>query len=79
MTPAGIDHDFNFLTGVERGLEKAEREVNDRLGLGPASDLRAKPRNFLSDSHYAAAGVEVIRAPKGLSRQKENKTRRSNQ
>ncbi|PSN59788.1 hypothetical protein BS50DRAFT_614455 [Corynespora cassiicola Philippines] len=54
-TPAGIDHDFNFLTGVERGLEKAEH------------------------THYAAAGVEVIRAPKGLSRQKENKTRRSNQ
>ena len=29
------------------------------------------------DYHFAAAAVKVIRAPKGMSRAKENKTHRS--
>jgi hypothetical protein len=58
-TPAGIDHDYNFLTSIERGLEKARRAAKGRQA---------------SDQHFAVAGVAVIRAPKGLSRQKDNKT-----
>ncbi|KAF2790210.1 hypothetical protein K505DRAFT_83559 [Melanomma pulvis-pyrius CBS 109.77] len=80
-TPAGIDHDFNFITGIERKLEKAERDVNER-GLGAASEVRDRPRKGqlkgqLSDRDFEAAGVKVIRAPKGLSRQRDNKTHRS--
>ncbi|KAF2638015.1 HIT finger domain-containing protein [Massarina eburnea CBS 473.64] len=73
-TPAGIDHDFNFLTGIERGLEKAARSV-EGTSSGTASDLRHRRP---VDQRLAATGVTVIRAPKGLSRQKDNKTSRTN-
>jgi hypothetical protein len=79
VTPAGIDHDFNFLTGIERDIEKAEQ------GLTKNKDgSTATPRSWSSHKgqthyqHLEAAGVQVIRAPKGLSRQKENKSHRSN-
>jgi len=79
VTPAGIDHDFNFITSVERGLERAEREVNGR-GLGAAPEVRKEARRGeVSARDFSAAGVTVVRAPKGLSRQKENKTHRSGQ
>ncbi|CAO2650756.1 Nn.00g020480.m01.CDS01 [Neocucurbitaria sp. VM-36] len=77
VTPAGIDHDFNFLTGIERNLEKAERTVN-ATSIGAPSDSQPKSRNQPGGIPYgrleAAAGVKIIRAPKGLSRQKENKS-----
>ncbi|KAJ4367299.1 Box C/D snoRNA accumulation [Neocucurbitaria cava] len=77
VTPAGIDHDFNFLTGIERNLEKAERTVN-ATSLGAPSDPQPKSRNQPGGTPYgrleAAAGVQIIRAPKGMSRQKENKS-----
>jgi hypothetical protein len=77
-TPAGIDHDFNFLTSVERGLEKADRHVSDK-GLGAATAPHTRLRKGEpSDQRYAAAGVTVVRAPKGLSRQRENDTHWSN-
>ncbi|KAF2447829.1 hypothetical protein P171DRAFT_429430 [Karstenula rhodostoma CBS 690.94] len=76
-TPAGIDHDYNFLTGIERGLEKADRQLEGQ-GLGSRPDPRRDGKGRLpSDQHFAEAGVTVIRAPKGLSRQKDNKTHRS--
>ncbi|KAF1841163.1 uncharacterized protein K460DRAFT_371154 [Cucurbitaria berberidis CBS 394.84] len=77
VTPAGIDHDFNFLTGIERNLEKAERTVS-ATGIGAASDYQPKSKSQQGGTQYArleaAAGVKIIRAPKGLSRQKENKS-----
>jgi hypothetical protein len=73
-TPAGIDHDYNFLTGIERGLDKAERQLQGK-GLGTVPDSRRDTKGRqTSDQHFAVAGVAVIRAPKGLSRQKDNKT-----
>lgn len=76
-TPAGIDHDYNFLTSIERGLEKAERQVQNH-STGNLSDPRhdANARQP-SHQHFAMAEVTVIRAPQGLSRQKENKTHRN--
>jgi hypothetical protein len=32
-TPAGIDRDYNFLVGIERGIERAEREVTEVRGI----------------------------------------------
>ncbi|KAF1968398.1 hypothetical protein BU23DRAFT_541392 [Bimuria novae-zelandiae CBS 107.79] len=76
-TPAGIDHDFNFLTSIDRGLEKAEKQV-DAHDLGSRSDPRHGTQvGQPIDQHFAAAGVTVIRAPRGLTRQKENKTHRN--
>ncbi|KAF3051463.1 hypothetical protein E8E11_010586 [Didymella keratinophila] len=76
-TPAGIDHDYNFLSGIERDLEKADKSVAERgLDVG----LNARPKSDQSqkmDWQFSAAGIKVIRAPKGMSRAKENKTHRS--
>ncbi|KAF2735508.1 hypothetical protein EJ04DRAFT_195988 [Polyplosphaeria fusca] len=75
-TPAGIDHDFNYLTSIEREVEKAGRQIEDR-GLGPPPPRTGPRKGEISDAQFEAIGVHVIRAPKGLSRQRENKTRRS--
>jgi hypothetical protein len=77
-TPAGIDHDFNFITGVERGLDRLERDRTER-GLGTPANVRTASRKTEAiDRQSAAAGITVIRAPKGLSRRRDNKTRVSN-
>lgn len=80
MTAAGIDHDYNFLSGIERDLEKAD------AGLATVGDDgQTKPRSYafsksqVNYQHLESAGVTVIRAPKGMSRQKENKSHRSKQ
>lgn len=76
-TPAGIDHDYNFLSGIERDLEKSDKSVAER-GLDVGFDSRPKgDRSQRMDHQFSAAGVKVIRAPKGMSRAKENKTHRS--
>jgi hypothetical protein len=83
VTPAGIDHDFNFLTGIERDIEKAEKglkEGSDGASSTPQSwsQARSTRKGQTDYQHLESAGVKVIRAPKGLSRQKENKSHRSN-
>ena len=76
-TPAGIDHDYNFLSGIERDLEKSEKSVIDK-GLDVGLIAKSKrDQNQRMDYQLAAAGVKVIRAPKGMSRAKENNTHRS--
>lgn len=76
-TPAGIDHDYNFLSGIERDLDKSEKSVTERgLDVGHKTKLRSDQAHALGH-HLAAAGVKVIWAPKGMSRSKENKTYRS--
>jgi hypothetical protein len=74
VTPAGIDHDYNFLSGIERDLEKSEKSVSEK---GLDANFNAKPQGgqFQGGDYYQ--GVKVIRAPKGMSRAKENKTHRS--
>ncbi|KAH6615287.1 HIT finger domain-containing protein [Boeremia exigua] len=76
-TPAGIDHDYNFLSGIERDLERSEASVTEKgLDVG----LNTRPKGDQAQAmgfHFAAAGVNMLRAPKGMSRSKENKTHRS--
>ncbi|PVI03834.1 hypothetical protein DM02DRAFT_611954 [Periconia macrospinosa] len=74
-TPAGIDHDFNFLTSIERGLQRAERVENTTSGSASALQHGGNRRK-ISNQQLEAAGVAVIRAPQGLSRQKQNATHR---
>ncbi|KAH1306138.1 hypothetical protein KXX11_008536, partial [Aspergillus fumigatus] len=102
-TESAFDRDFNFITKIERSLERAEREAEVRgipldgttaadpavLGLehelgqdGPdaeAGSKRKRPEQggyvkgeagFLRGAQ--AAGVRVIRAPRGMSRNKAN-------
>lgn len=81
VTPAGIDHDFNFLTKIERDIEKAEN-VASAVASDASSETQPKTRSQLAGNLYgrleAAAGVTIIKAPKGLSRQKENNSHPSN-
>ncbi|MCJ1363666.1 hypothetical protein MMC16_002774 [Acarospora aff. strigata] len=83
-TPAGIDRDYNFLTGIERQIDGAEKDA-ERRGVQLAGDggngeayrgRRAGPRK--GEVNVLAAirrtGVIVDRAPKGMVRSRENKT-----
>jgi len=72
VTPAGIDHDFNFLSGIERDMEKAERAISatDVIADGNVATHHGK----VNYHRLETAGVKVIRAPRGLSRQRENKS-----
>lgn len=115
-TPAGVDHDYNFLHGIERSLERSERVLVDERRLVQAEELRpvtvqevrwktgrdGRKRKVLvtrvlrdakgGSGSAAGAGaggrqferflaqklrklnVEVICAPTGMTRQKENNT-----
>jgi hypothetical protein len=76
VTPSGIDHDFNFLSGIERNLEKAEKKVASATAADPPTEAQSK-RERAGVSYRKieeAAGVTIIQAPQGLSRQKENKS-----
>jgi hypothetical protein len=81
VTPAGIDHDFNFLTGIERDIEKAEKGLKENNDINIATtrswSQSQSQKGLTNYQQLEAAGVRVIRAPKGLSRQKENKSHRS--
>lgn len=95
-TESAFDRDFNFITGVERSLERADREVENRgidltrgqaasgdgddeeLGPGrkrkvPQQGLVKGEAAFLRRAEEGA--VTVIRAPRGMSRNKLNNSR----
>lgn len=97
-TPSAFDRDFNFITSIERTLERAEREVDNRgidLAGGAQADddnsegsqhpttgrKRKHPNQGLAKGEAAflrgaeTAGVKVLRAPKGMSRNKQNGSR----
>ncbi|KAK3344323.1 hypothetical protein B0T25DRAFT_323397 [Lasiosphaeria hispida] len=118
-TASGVDHDFNFISSIERARQRAENdliEVRNLLSereLRPAeedkqfrkvwygddlhhlpvteSDLRAKPGHHRGgggagpavaadkfDKHVRrrvrALDIEAVSMPKGMARQKENRT-----
>ncbi|CAG7925493.1 unnamed protein product [Penicillium olsonii] len=97
-TESAFDRDFNFITGIERTLERADREADNRgidLARGaqsehPGADGTPEPAAGLKRKHPGqglakgeagflrgaeAGGVTVIRAPKGMSRNKQNGSR----
>lgn len=98
-TPAAFDRDFNFITGIERTIERADRDAENR-GVhidhdyveggadGEEDNGNAKKRKranndgsglvkgeagFLRGSQTSE--VHVIRAPKGMTRNKQNTSR----
>ncbi|KAJ5371017.1 uncharacterized protein N7496_007109 [Penicillium cataractarum] len=99
---AAFDRDFNFITGIERSLERAERDVENRgielargqavpgeegtddASAGAASGAGRKRKyptqglvkgeaGFLRGAE--AGRVKVLRAPRGMSRNKQNTSR----
>lgn len=99
-TEVAFDRDFNFITGIERSLERAERDVENRgidlargqvpqteegqddassgAGSGrkrkhPSQGLVKGEAGFLRGAE--AGLVKVLRAPRGMSRNKQNTSR----
>ncbi|KIW13164.1 hypothetical protein PV08_08351 [Exophiala spinifera] len=75
-TPSSIDQDFNFITSVERSLQRADETAHDKgIDLAPSGVGRNGPdikRKF--DAEVEERGIRLIRAPAGLSRNKQNKS-----
>ncbi|OJJ51112.1 hypothetical protein ASPZODRAFT_127125 [Penicilliopsis zonata CBS 506.65] len=88
-TESAFDRDFNFITGIERRLERAERDVENRGiptledhaegTIGGKRKRTNEPRLAKGEVPFLrgaeSAGVTVVRAPKGMSRSKMNASR----
>ena len=95
-TESAFDRDYNFITSVERSVERAERDAENR-GIrierdhsddianrkrkrGVGADIPETERGLAKGEaailrRAADAGVTIIKAPKGMSRQKGNSSR----
>ncbi|KAH9845017.1 HIT zinc finger protein [Teratosphaeria destructans] len=78
-TPAGLDRDYNYLKGVERSINHAGFEVEDRgIGVGSASSknvVKGWQTHGRLQEYLAKHHILLERAPRGMSRQKANSTR----
>lgn len=97
-TPSAFDRDFNFISGIERSLERADRDAENRgieFPRGAAAetaDAEEAPEahaghkrkyhgqglvkgeaGFLRGAE--AGAVKVMRAPRGMTRNKQNTSR----
>ena len=70
-TASGVDHDFNFITGIEEKASTAERLVSEAT----ADQWHTPKRQYALATALQRTGVRVEKAPKGLSRQLQNRTR----
>jgi hypothetical protein len=75
-TPSSIDQDYNFITAVERSLARAEDEAAER-GINLDTEGR---REFVkgqrrTNIEIANSRAIVLKAPEGMSRNKQNKSR----
>ena len=83
ITPKGIDHDYNYLTSIERQLDTAERDAESKgilLCGGKHDELKPKAQQLSKgelplQNALKQCRIVVDRAPKGMSRQKQNETR----
>lgn len=76
-TPKGIDHDYNYLTSIERELDYADKNAASR-GLVLEEEKRWSKQPVKGETQFNAAvercGVIVAKAPKGMTRSKQNQT-----
>lgn len=79
QTAGGIDRDYNFLSGLERNISRADQETSER---GVALDGKGKPvfqkrwhDNGALGKYLREHGIVVHKAPIGMARQKANQTR----
>ena len=75
-TPKGIDHDYNYLTSIERELDHAEKNA---LSRGFLLEEEKKSRRPVKGETKLSAAFErrrviVTKAPKGMTRSKLNGT-----
>ena len=76
-TPKGIDHDYNYLTSIERQLDHAEKNAIER-GFMLEEEKRKSKQPAKGEAQLSAAlercRVIVTKAPKGMTRSKQNAT-----
>jgi HIT zinc finger len=75
-TPASVDQDYNFITSVERSVARAGDEAAER-GIKLNTDegqevVRGQRRTNIEIANSEAI---VLKAPEGMSRNKQNKSR----
>lgn len=76
FTPAGIDHDFNFISGIQRSRAHLETKVPQSMqieGNSMRAGIASKNKNILDRLDMTRVNIEW--APEGLSRQKLNQTK----
>jgi hypothetical protein len=84
---AGIDHDYNFISSIERGIDRTDKIIVEEKGLVDRKELvegdrtrrwnsrqRTEGISTLLSKALERAGVIVDRAPKGMKRSTENNT-----
>lgn len=75
-TAASVDRDYNYLKSVERSIDDASTDARERgAGLTGDSQSRGPRREGVFSRYLASNGIVVEHAPKGLSRQKNNRSR----
>ncbi|PWY94205.1 putative HIT finger domain protein [Aspergillus sclerotioniger CBS 115572] len=96
-TEAAFDRDFNFITGIERSIERAGRDaenrginVGEKAGYAPGNGGNGNGKRKRGQGgggggvtkgemgfmrRVESAGVKVVRAPKGMSRNRSNGSR----
>ncbi|MCJ1433401.1 hypothetical protein MMC27_002761 [Xylographa pallens] len=78
-TPTNFDRDYNFISGIERGIETAERAVTARgVRLQETTPASKRDGPLKGEVNLRQAleksGVVVERAPAGMKRSLQNKT-----
>ncbi|KAI9665285.1 MAG: hypothetical protein M1829_005759 [Trizodia sp. TS-e1964] len=76
QNPALFDRDYNFLSGIERSFERGAR-ITEHIGIPPAAESgidQPKRGAAALKTAFEAGEVRVMRAPKGMRREKENST-----
>ncbi|ERF74285.1 hypothetical protein EPUS_01972 [Endocarpon pusillum Z07020] len=77
-TPSSFDQDFNFITRVERTIERAGDEAQER-GIALSEERRKRVKGEARrDVEIGQRGAIVLRAPPGMSRALQNKSKWDN-
>jgi hypothetical protein len=75
-TPSSVDQDYNFITSVERSLARAEDEAVERgLDLDAEGGRKLAKGQRRTNIEIANSGAIVLKAPAGMTRNKQNKSR----
>jgi hypothetical protein len=86
-TPAGIDHDYNFISSIERGIERTDRLIVDEKRLVDRKELQGHGKNhrWKARQHIGGdtplekalerSGLIVDKAPIGMKRNTDNSTK----
>lgn len=74
-TPSGIDHDYNYLKGLERTIDRASEDVNPDQGDVMKAVARGRQKGSMLDVYLRENDITVEHPPKGMARDLQNKTR----